>query len=78
MTPLERLRHKGAYKFAAATVWKANDLLNRPRERDTTERCLKARQQAGRVLAAVGTDRLRDMMRRYDADLTDFDEDFPA
>lgn len=78
MQNINRTMHKDAYKFAAVILWKANRLLSEKQPPEAMAFCRKVRQQAGRVLATVGTTdaRLDAAMRRYRADLDEFEEVF--
>ena len=78
MQTINRPLHKHAYKFALVILWRANRLLTEVQPQEARTLCKKARQQAGRVLAAVGTTdaRLDTAMRRYRADLDEFEEVF--
>lgn len=81
-----RAIRKYAYKYAAVILWHANALLDdwtyRGRytaPRNAIQRALKARQQAGRIITAIGNDeQLADALRRYEPDLEDFEADFSA
>lgn len=69
---------KHTYKLAGATIALAHDLLEclASGAREAIRAATRARCQAGRLMVAIRTGDPSDTLRRYEADLVDWEADY--